>query len=545
VSRNHYEFSDDSVGQNLRSVSNRRSKSEVFQAMSQKPLSKTPAPVRVSDGVPWWLWLIMIVFGAAIITSLVRKSIPEDPNVFYDQALAALKTGDLVQAEKSTQKLSDFPDFQGKQKFLEGISFLGQSKPLLAIPLLQEASKDPGLRIQALSQLGNAYLRSGQRAECIISYETALTEDENAHDSRLSLANVLRDILCWEDALNHLKVLKDHNFRPGIVGNMIANIYSDMGRFDEAATEYQAAIRSDPTDAANAQKALGLVSCMIETGDFKDADEFLPMVDAISFRESARALNLADKKEFEQALEAIEKVRQENLDDPLANRVLGKIALKMGTKEKAIETLKAVRRPLTYNARNLKLLEVVADLATMAEEPELAHVLQQNIDQLREQNSLLTARLGEVGRTRDDTQARLALGDLAAGAGRLQLAQSIYYSASAIDSTLEPLVLEKTRALYSSPLPLISMDDAFIEFEADDPAAEPTPAEPTPAEPTPAEPTPTEPTPTEPTQQNLHQQNLHQQNLHQQNLHNRPAPTEPAPTEPAPTEPAPTELKPE
>ncbi|MCA9012069.1 MAG: tetratricopeptide repeat protein, partial [Planctomycetaceae bacterium] len=460
--------------------------------MSQKPPSKSPAPVRVPDGVPWWLWLIMIAFGAAIVTSLVRKSIPEDPNVFYDQAMAALQAGDRALAEKNTQKLKDFPEFQGKQKFLEGISFLGQSKPLLAIPLLEEALKDPTLRIQALSQLGNAYLRSGQREKCIASYETALQEDENAHESRLSLANVLREILNWEDALHHLKFLKEQNFRPGVVGNMLANIYSDLGRYEDAAIEFEAAIQSDPTDAANSQKALGLVNCMIETGDFTKLEEFLPMIDAISFRESARALSLADKNEPEQALETIGRIIKENPDDPLANRVLGQIVLKMGSKEKAIETLKALRTALSYHGRNLKLFEVIAALATMAEEPELEAVLRQNVEQLREQDALLTARLAEVIRTRDDTQARFDLGDLAAGVGRLQLAQSIYHSASVIDSTLEPLVLEKTRSLYSRPLPLVAIDDAFIDFEADDAPTEPAPTEPAPTEPAPTEPAPTE-----------------------------------------------------
>ena len=126
---------------------------------------------------------------------------------------------------------------------------LGTSKPLLAIPMLQDAAKDPEVRIQALSQLGNAYLRSGQRAKCIGAYETALQEDENADDVRLSLANVLKEILNWDDSLKQLKILQDHSFRPGIVHYMAADIYLEMDQFSEAATEYEAALRADPTDA--------------------------------------------------------------------------------------------------------------------------------------------------------------------------------------------------------------------------------------------------------------------------------------------------------
>lgn len=440
--------------------------------MSQKSAPSVPARARVSGGVPLWLWLILVVFGAAIIATFIRKSIPEDPALYFQQAMAAVEAGDAVVAQKNIQKLKRFPEYSAKQTLLEGMVYLGTSKPLLAIPLLQDAAKDAGVRIQALSQLGNAFLRSGRRADCIGAYETALQEDENADDVRFSLANVLKEILNWDESLKHLKILQNHSFRLGIVHTITAEIYSEMGRFSEAATEYEAALRADPTDAANSRKAIGLFRCRIESGDLKGLEEFLPLVDSEGIRNSYRALELVAKNDSEQALAAFEDVPEEDPGHVIAIQIYGQIVAETGSKEKAVETLKNLRTPLEFNARNLRLFEVMASLATIVEEEELAAALQQNIDQLKDQESQFLAKLNEVVKTRDDTQARFQLGDLAAGIGRPQLAQLCYQSASLIDSSLESATQAKVLSLYGNPLPLVSVEDAFIKFETDDPATE-------------------------------------------------------------------------
>ena len=386
--------------------------------------------------------------------------------------MAAVEAGDAVVAQKNIQKLKRFPEYSSKLTLLEGMVYLGTSKPLLAIPLLQDAAKDPEVRIQALSQLGNAHLRSGRRVDCIAAYETALHDDENADTVRFNLANVLKEMLNWDDSLKHFKILQDHNFQPGMVHYMIADIYSEMGQLSEAATEYEAAIRADPTDAANSRKALGLFRCRIKLRDLKGLEEFLPLVDSEGIRNSWRALELVGKNDSEQALAAVEHVIEEDPGHVMAIQVYGQIVAETGSKEKAVETLKKLRTPLEFNARNLRLFEVMASLAKIAEEEELAAVLQQNIDQLKDQENQFLAKLNDVVKTRDDTQARFQLGDLAAAIGRPQFAQLCYQSASLIDSSLESAAQAKVLSLYGNPLPLVSVEDAFIKFETDDPATE-------------------------------------------------------------------------
>ena len=63
--------------------------------MSQKPASSRPLPPpkRVSNGVPWWLWLAIGGFGIFVGMTLIQKAIPEDPKLFVQEGLDALAKG--------------------------------------------------------------------------------------------------------------------------------------------------------------------------------------------------------------------------------------------------------------------------------------------------------------------------------------------------------------------------------------------------------------------------------------------------------------------
>ncbi len=412
----------------------------------------------------------MVVFGVSVVATLVRKAIPEDPQSYLQEARAALEKGDLSATERSVAKLKKFPEHVSEQKLLEGMLYLGKSKPLLAIPLLQDASKEPAIRIEALTQLGNACMRSRQRVECIEAYETVLQEDKNADDARLSLAFVLMDMTSWEEALMHLTTLVERKFKPGVAHQLMADIHADMGRYAEAAAAYEAALVADPADPSNATKASRLITCRIETGNLEGIEEFLQSVDAAGIRESARALVLAGKNETRQALSALDRALQENPNDATANLTYGTIMAGIGSKEKAIEALTNLQKTVSIHTRNTKLFQVVAKLATIAEEANIAATAQQNVDQLKDLESQFQVKLSEVVRTREGAQARIELGDLAAATGHLELARSFYQSAAFLDQTLDPAVEAKIRALSGLHPPLVQLGNTGDGAGTDAPA---------------------------------------------------------------------------
>jgi len=429
----------------------------------------------VSNGIPWWLWLVIVGFGFFVGVTVIKKAIPEDPKLIVQQGLDALAKGDVVGVERSVEKLKQYPEHAADLKLLEGMMYIGKSKPLLAVPLLQEAANDPNLRVKALTQLGSAFTRSRQRMEAIEVFETVLKEDESADDARLNLAYLHKDMISWDTAIQHLLVLKEHGHQLGAVHQMLADIYFDMGKFADAATEYKAAMEAEPTSPANSQKATRLLKCRMETGDFEGVEEFITLVDSGGIRDSVRALKLAQQGDTDEALSTLEHLLQESPNDMTANLTNAQILAGLDSKEKAIEALTTLREPASYMTRSLKMFEAVAKLGATAERPELAITAQKNADQLRDLESQFTAKLSEVIKTRDDAQSRIDLGDLAAAAGQTEVARTMYLGATYIDKSLEAKVEKKIEALYQ-PLPLlVPLAQLNGDANAEPPAVEPAP----------------------------------------------------------------------
>ena len=445
--------------------------------MSQKPASARPVPppTRVSNGIPWWLWLVIGGFGVFIGATLIRKAIPEDPALLVQEGFDALDKGDAAAVERSVQKLKQFPEYAAEQKLIEGMMYLGKSKPLLAVPLLREAANEPKIRLKALTQLGSALTRSRQRKEAIEVFETVVKEDESADEARLNLAYLFKDMISWDTAIQHLVVLKEHGHQLGTVHQMLAEIYFEKGKFADAATEYKAAIEADPTSPTNSQKASRFISSKIEAGDLEGIEEFATTVDAVGIRASAQALVLANKGETDEALSALDHVLHEVPNDVTANLAYAQIMAGLDSKERAIEALTSLREPASYLTRSLKMFEFVAKLGTIAERPELAVTAKQNADQLRDLESQFASKLSEVVKTRNDARSRIELGDLARAAGHLETARSMYLGASHIDMSLEPELEGKIMSLLQ-PLPLlVPMDNSSNEGGTETPAAEPAP----------------------------------------------------------------------
>ncbi len=368
--------------------------------------------------------------------------------------MAAAEIGDLPTIDGSFQKLKNFPEYAATQKFFEGMLCLGRSKPLLAIPLFQEASKDAAIRTKALTQLGNAYMRSRQRLDSIAAYESALQEDDSANEARLNLAYVLKDMISWEDSKKHLTTLAERQYRLGVVNQLLGDIHSEMGQYAEAATAYEASLAADKANPSNSSTISSLIMCRMELGNLEGIDEYLSGVDSPGVRESAKALILAAKDETESAFSALEKALLENPNDATANLTYGRLMVATNSKEKAIEALTNLQGPMGFYTRNLKLFDVIVKLATIAENQDVAASAQQKVDQLKDLESQFLSKLADVVKTREGTQSRIELGDLATETGRFPLARSVYQGAAYIDPTLEDAIETKIQAIFSSQPPM-------------------------------------------------------------------------------------------
>ncbi len=368
----------------------------------------------------------MILIGGGVGFSLIARSIPEDADKLFEEAIAASMKGDAVTLKKNTDLLKKFPERSSQQKYLEAIYLVAMSRPLKAIPLLKEVAEDPALKLRALNLMGGAYAAAADRKTAMATFELVLKEDENAHETRLNIARILIDCFAWEESLRHLNALAEQKFRPSVVLQLRADIRSDLGQFAEAALDYEQAIAADPADPTNGLKATRLVQCLSQTGNYEKITEYVNDVDNPHVGAVANAEMHLAKDQLKEALDAMEPIRRESPYDAAMNRVYARVMLKHNTPEKAREAVAALRPVLKLATRDVELFRPVVELARVAGDAELASVAQENVDQLDELKKDFDAKLAAVISTRDNIDDRLALADAAKELGRTEFARKVY-----------------------------------------------------------------------------------------------------------------------
>lgn len=461
--------------------------------MSQKSAPKPNIRPRVSSGIPWWIWVALCVVGGGIGFSLFQNAIAEDPAKLFADAMLAAQNKDGKLIESNLEKLKQFPEFAGQQKLLEGMLMLNRSRPLKAIPMLQEASEEKAVRGKALMYLGIAYAQAEDSMMAIKTFESAIQDDENAFEARHSMAMMLNDMMAWEEALTHLNFLAEKEYKPAQILKTRGDILFDLGKYKEAAADLEAAIKADQTDPMNSVKADRLIQSLTRLGDHEKVTEFVGLIDRPGANERLEAETLFAAGNTSEIFEVLDRILREAPNDARAAQIYAQTMLKQKTAEKAAEALVIIRPLVTSVTRNLDLYKSLAELSRMAGDDEVAGLAQQNVEQLTELNSQYDAALAATIRTRDEYEPRFKLAELALETGQLE--QAMKYCEAV--SRLHPEKAAEIDALKQrvfTPLPqLVSTEtasaDAASNGATSTPAVPESPAEQKPdAEPaTPAE----------------------------------------------------------
>jgi lipopolysaccharide biosynthesis regulator YciM len=484
--------------------------------MSQKSASSAPAPSRVSGGVPWWLWGILVLVGGTIIASIVSSSIPEDPEKIYDQVIAGINSQNKQMADTNLAKLRAYPEYAKKCQLLDGMLELAGARPVKAIKTLEAIVDDKDVRPLALRSLGSAYAQADQRWKAIETFELLLKEDPKSDEARFSLALLHFQNLSWDEARKHIDDLVDSKYQPESVLQMKADVYEELGEFNTAIDALSESINAKANDPSNGTKASNLLTLMAQGGQTERAEDFLQYVDQAMIRNFVEAEKLLKKGDVAGAQNLAMDMRKENPLALLANKFLSKVMLAYGTKEKAVEGLALLRATL-QGQRDIDLYRNVAAIARLAGNEPYAALVQQNVDQLEELDKRFSEKLQQVVKTVDDAAIRLELFQLAAETGRFKLAIKVIDGLEGFypDRASEWVELKK-KLLDGMPQLVNTMSDSDLEQAAaaavearasaglppgvsqalpDAPAGAPEATAPVPSEPAAAEPAPSKPAP--------------------------------------------------
>jgi len=393
--------------------------------MSQKPVP-TVRP-RVSTGVPWWVWLTLVVIGGAILLKIVTNAVPDDPEALFQDALKAADEKKVEPIMLAQEKLQAYPEYADQLKLIEGILFLGRQRPLKAIKPLEDASQNPKLRGKALFYLANARAQAEDPRGAIETFETILAEDADAHQARESLAALSNQRLAYDVALGHLAALIEKKHNPAKAYQARAEIRMELGKFAEAAEDFEASIKEAPNDPLNSQKAEKLVQCYFELNQPEKAVALEELIDRPAMKSILKAYDQLARDDLAGALATVENIRREAPTDERAAILLGKITILQNKPDKLQDALINLNGVIYYS-RNLRIYRAAADVARAAGDEQLAGLIQQNIDLLEPMEKDYYERLNRIAKGPDNADELFQLAELAGDVGKPEIGMKIYES---------------------------------------------------------------------------------------------------------------------
>lgn len=418
---------------------------------------------RVKSGIPWWLWLLMLIVGGGVLIAVAVRAVPEDPEQFYEEALAGFDNNDHKTLLRGIEKLEGRPEYAAHYDLLKGLDLIAVSRPLKAIPLLESAAKEPKVRARALTALGRALFRGSRHVEATDVLRKAIAEDKAALTNYGVLSNQLYELGAFDEALKVAEVLTKEGGKTAAGAHAVRGaMLKDLERYAEAAVEFEAALEADPVNPGNGEIATKLVTCLVASGNPARAKEFLDAADASAEKEIARIECMLNDGQVEEAVKVLEPALQGGEGgpgapvDPRIQLVYGKVMMQRG-KSRAEEVLVRLQTLALGLPRDEQLYRVAADVARVAEQNEEADLYEQNYDALQKIRKEYVAVRDSVITNCTDGPGRLKCGDLAAEIGKYEVARFWYNTAERVDPKLAPEASARISALYVLRPELVSL----------------------------------------------------------------------------------------
>jgi len=412
---------------------------------------------------------MMAILGGGIIVAFVQRSIPEDPAILFEQALAAAEKQDGGAIKTIAEKLAKYPEYERKKKYLEGMLLMGSSRPLKAIDLLKESAEEPSIRMRSLLLLGSAYAQSEKFDQAIETFESAVKEDEGSNDVRYRLASLYKELMALDLAVSQLDILISKEFKLSETLKMRAEIRVDQRKISEAVEDYEAAIRADKNNPINSLIAERLIQCFLKLQNLEKAEEYVELADQSPVKGFFEAEKLLRSGDLQKLPPILESLRTSAGFDARTHIIYGKMMLNGATPERAVEALAGLQPGLRVVTRNVELYRVVVELARAAGDEKMALAAQQNVDQLQELDKQFADQIAIVSATRPGFEERLKLAQLAFEIGLGDFAMMVYQSLSRSFPERTADIAAFQDKLYAPLPPLVDLPNSSAA-NASDPA---------------------------------------------------------------------------
>lgn len=261
--------------------------------------------------------LLVIAISSGWWMSYLRRPTADD---IFDRTVAALKRGDLVQAEKLTEYYQDLLSSAKYERPLRGGLLMQSGLHQQALRYLTPEDAVGKAREPVLVWAGECFFRNRDLARAEMLLRHAVAEFPlNLHAVRL-LAAVYFDLGAMQPALAHLETIQTadpSDFRPFHTAGVI---YLDFEQFDLAVTNLRTALEKNLPSKLRAEISLDLSHAYRRLLKFKDALALAESTDPSPRAFAEMALSQLGLGRFDEAEKNVIAGRRFETDDSMLLR---------------------------------------------------------------------------------------------------------------------------------------------------------------------------------------------------------------------------------
>ena len=242
----------------------------------------------------------------------------------YDEAKVALARGAPGNPQWADPWVTELDQYRVgfSAEFKKAISLMGTGQTLQAIPIFESLRKLRSDDVTLLSNLGAAYVQTGNYRTAILTFEAALANHPDHFATHLNLSGAHEQLRQLDKALHHVQRAIQSNPTLAAAHLRHGRLLMNMGRFDEAIAALTQVRQFDPNEIQSLVYS-GWIECQRERWA-----EALPYFEEAVERDSTAvealcglALALMESDRLDEAQQTLDKVERLNPDDPQYRQV--------------------------------------------------------------------------------------------------------------------------------------------------------------------------------------------------------------------------------
>ncbi|MEZ6063356.1 MAG: hypothetical protein R3C19_23670 [Planctomycetaceae bacterium] len=421
-------------------------------------MSQGKSVPRVSQGLPWWLWILLVLISVAVFSGLYFSTATEDPAEVFQSAVEASNQGRVPEVRAAIARLEQYPEYEQHRKLLEGRAAVLEMRDPKAIELLEEVQDHPDLRGLALASIAQSYRRIGEIEKSVASLKAAIETDPTATRPRISLTALYMDLGALALAVRESEAILEVDPENSDARKLAGNAFWEMHDYEKAAEQFRDAMKTPgQRSAASPEELERYLKSLIRTGNIDLLMEFADENGSLIADDVLRAEILIRQGDDVGLKGLMDKVKEFGGNPNGVTKLKALGAIHEGDTAKANQILQGL---VAITPRDQEAWELLRDSALKLNKSDQASIAQQNIDQLKELDQQYRTMAFEGTRRLDSAETFIQLGDLALEVGDYELVFSWYQRAGVIDDEMARAAIEKRRSTYNLQAPLVPLTDS-------------------------------------------------------------------------------------